>query len=285
MNTEPFQECYLQACLLELKAIKPGNVGYHADGHGMKVQQFELSARVSAPALFDPQADSVGQRILNAVGATYAAVGDNTNLGIILLLAPLAQALINLPADQPLQMRLQTLLPALSIEDAVKCYQAINIARPGGMGEVEDQDIGHTPQVSLIEAMELAAERDTIAREYVSNYQSLFAYNIEIYREYYNQWGSSKWAATAVYLSQLLRQPDSLIIRKNGLLKAREISDMIAPLADRVLAATDPLRFENELLLLDGQLKTSGINPGTTADMTVATLFVAKLEEARGGII
>lgn len=285
MNTEPFQECYLQACLLELKAIKPGNVGYHADGHGMIVQQFELSARVSAPALFDPQADSVGERILNAVGATHVAVGDNTNLGIILLVAPLAQALINLPADQPLQMRLQTLLPSLSIEDAVKCYQAINIAKPGGMGEVEDQDIGHTPKVSLIEAMQLAAERDTIAREYVSNYQSLFRYNIEIYREFYNRWGSSKWAATAVYLSQLLRQPDSLIIRKNGLLKAREISDMIAPLADRVLAATDPLRFENELLLLDGQLKTSGINPGTTADMTVATLFVAKLEEARGGII
>ncbi len=271
--------------MLELRAIKPGNVGYHADGHGMKVQQFESSSAVSAAPLFDPDAVGVGERILQAVIATHQAVGDNTNLGIILLVAPLAQALINLPADQTLQIRLKTLLPALTIEDAVKCYQAINIAKPGGMGEVDDQDIGQTPQVTLFEAMRLAAERDIIAQEYTRNYQNLFKYNIDIYREFKSRWGSSEWAATAVYLSQLLKQPDSLIIRKNGLLKAREISDMIAPLANQVLAATDPSQFENELLSLDGQLKTSGINPGTTADMTVAAIFVAQLEEARGEII
>jgi triphosphoribosyl-dephospho-CoA synthase len=281
VNTKLFQECYQRACLLELQAIKPGNVGYHAAGHGMNVEQFELSAQVSAPALFDIHT-TVGERILNAVRATHEAVGDNTNLGIIMLVAPLAHALINLPEHQSLQARLKLVLPALSIGDAVNCYQAINIAQPGGMGEVEAQDVGQTPQVTLIEAMRLAAARDSIAAEYISNYQSIFSYNIEIYKEFMSRWGSETWAATAVYLRQLLRQPDTLIIRKNGLLKAREISDMIAPLADQVLAAADPTRYENALIALDGQLKTSGINPGTTADMTVATLFVAKLEEARG---
>ena len=285
MSTDLFQKCFQQACLLELRAIKPGNVGYHADGHGMNVQQFELSAAVSAPALFDAQARGVGERILQAVNATRTAVADNTNLGIILLIAPMAQALIDSPADQSLHDGLKILLPALGVEDAVMCYQAINLAQPGGMGEVESQDLALAPKVTLIEAMRLAAGRDAIAHEYISNYERLFSYNIDIYREFKNQWGSPEWAATAVYLSQLRTQPDSLVTRKKGLLKAREISDMIAPLADQVLAAADPSRYENELLSLDGQLKTSGINPGTTADLTVATLFVAILEEAGGGII
>ena len=285
VNTQQLQECYRAACQLELRALKPGNVGYHADGHGMQARQFELSAEASAPALFELNL-SVGERILHAVKATRNQVGDNTNLGIILLIAPLAHALTNNSDFSKLHENLKEVLQNLTVEDAVNCYQAINIAEPGGMGEVEEQDLSQVPKVTLLDAMRLAAEHDQIAYEYISNYENIFSYNIEIYKDYIKRWSNNEWAATAVYLSQLSRQPDSLIARKKGLLKAQEISDMIAPLAHQVLAAADPSGFKHELLSLDGQLKTTGINPGTTADFTVATLFVAKLDEVRkGGII
>ena len=126
----------------------------------------------------------------------------------------------------------------------------------------------------------LAEQRDRIAFQYTHSYADIFEYNLAIYRDFLNKWQSSEWATTAVFLSQCARVPDSLISRKFGVLKAREISDMIAPLAAQVLASQDPMEFEPRLLSLDGHLKSIGINPGTTADLTVATLFVAMLESA-----
>ena len=121
----------------------------------------------------------------------------------------------------------------------------------------------------------MSALNDRIAYQYAHQYEDIFVHNLPIYQSYLEKWGSSQWATTALFLSQWLRVPDTLIIRKKGLLKAREISDMIAPLASRVLASEDPTDYVSDLLSLDSELKQSGINPGTTADITVATLFVA----------
>ncbi len=272
-----YQELYQQACLLELKAIKPGNVGYHADGHGMKVEQFEISAAESALGLFEANL-SVGERIYNAVNKTHHAVGDNTNLGIVLLCAPIAAALEFGNDPKQLRSRLEKILEQLTLADAEFAYRAIRLMMPGGMGEVEEQDITSQPTVTLLEAMQIAADKDRIAYQYACKYDDIFAHNLPIYWRYLEKWHSAQWAATAVYLSQWLRVPDSLIIRKKGLLKAREISDMIAPLAGSVLASEDPTDYVSELLSLDNDLKRAGINPGTTADITVVTLFVAMLE-------
>ena len=270
-------QCYQQACLLELRALKPGNVGYHSSGHGMSVEQFELSARASAEPLFSI-CSGVGERILKAVNATREAVAENTNLGIILLAAPIAETLIKSENGEILRDNLVKVLADLSIDDAKYCYQAIQIAMPGGMGKVDDQDVSNEPSVSLLEAMQLSADKDRIGYQYANSFSDIFEHNLPIYREYLQKWGSQEWATTAVFLSQWLRVPDSLIIRKKGLLKAREISDMIAPLANQVLASRDPTDHISGLLSLDGELKAVGINPGTTADITVATVFVAMLD-------
>ena len=84
-------EAFIAACRDEIEAPKPGNVHVFADGHGMTVPDFLRSAEAAAPALSNPSLP-VGARILAAVEATFAAVGMNTNLGIILLCAPLAAA-------------------------------------------------------------------------------------------------------------------------------------------------------------------------------------------------
>ncbi len=276
-SVSDYIQCYQQACLLELRALKPGNVGYHSSGHGMSVEQFELSAQASAEPLFS-KCNGVGERVLKAVKATRDAVADNTNLGIILLAAPIAETLIKSGYNQKLRDNLAKVLADLSIDDAKYCYQAIQLAMPGGMGEVGDQDISNEPSVTLLEAMRLSADKDRIGYQYTNTFSDIFEHNLPIYREYQQKWGSQEWAATAVFLSQWVRVPDSLIIRKKGLLKACEISDMIAPLANQVLASRDPTDHISGLLSLDSELKEVGINPGTTADITVATLFVAMLD-------
>ena len=274
-----FQQCYRDACLLELKAIKPGNVGYHADGHGMIVEQFQRSAIASSAPLFEASG-GVGDRVLRAIRATRKEVGDNTNLGIILLVAPIAEALCRYGYSPNLQTHVKSQLQLLTLEDAKNAYQAIQIALPGGMGQVEQEDVSKEPSVSLLEAMKMSADRDQIAAQYCNGYVDVFEHNLPIYRQYLDRWQNQEWAATAVFLSQWQRQPDSLIIRKKGLLKAREINDMIAPLASEVLASKDPMEHKSSLLSLDNKLKSIEINPGTTADITVATLFVAQLESA-----
>ncbi len=272
-------DCFRKSCLLELRALKPGNVGHHADGHGMRVQQFIDSAEASAHALV-AGGQGVGERVLNSVQATQKQVKDNTNLGILLLAAPLVQAARENGPDNSLRASVRKVLENLTVEDARHCYAAIRLANPGGMGRVNQQDIAVEPDITLLEAMKLAAERDRVAYQYAHNYADIFEYNLTIYEDFLNQWESPEWAATAVFLSQLARVPDSLICRKYSVLKAQEISDMIAPLAAEVLASQDPIAFESRLLSIDGHLKSIGINPGTTADLTVATLFVAMLESA-----
>ena len=279
---EAAQHCYQQACLLELDALKPGNVSRYADGHGMTAEQFEISARVSAPALFSA-CQGVGERILNACRATRQAVGENTNLGIILLAAPIAEAVIKYCSTDNLDRHLKQILARLSVEDAKYCYQAIQIASPGGMGRIEDQDITSVPTISLLEAMRRAAEIDRIGYQYSNGFEDIFLYNLPTYKTYIKKWSSPRWAASAVFFSQWLRAPDSLIIRKQGLLKAREISDMIAPLANQVLMSDEPMQYKADLLSLDNDLKKLGINPGASADLTVATLFVAMLESVSDG--
>lgn len=80
-----------EACLLELEALKPGNVHRYAVGHGMTLADFETSAE-TLNQVFSRSKLTVGERIYRAVAATRGAVGCNTNLGIVLLAAPLAEA-------------------------------------------------------------------------------------------------------------------------------------------------------------------------------------------------
>ena len=279
VSVETIRRSFQRACLLELHALKPGNVGLHGDGHGMQLAQFVVSANAASYALIKP-ASGVGQRILHAVQATHNAVGDNTNLGIILLAAPIVQALIMGVELEQLPAAVKKVLVELSVEDADYAYQAIQLANPGGMGEVAEHDVQSKPEITLLAAMQLSAEQDQIGFQYANGFERLFGENLACYQHYLAFWGSMEWAASAVFMQQFRDQADSLILRKKGLLKAQEISAMIAPLADDLLASSDPNVYRSRLLSLDGHLKNIGINPGTTADLTVATLFLALLQSA-----
>jgi len=154
-------EAYRDACLAELRALKPGNVHLHAAGHDMTVADFEVSARVSAPAMGRPDL-SVGERIYEAVRQTQAATGQNTNLGIVLLCAPLAQAALD-DASIPLRARVRGVLDALDVADAELAFRAIRLARPGGLGTSRRHDVSAPATVTLRAAMAEARNRDRIA--------------------------------------------------------------------------------------------------------------------------
>lgn len=271
-------ELYRQACLSELDALKPGNVHRFADGHGMTLQDFVASADASARPLATP-ALRLGERIYRAVEATREAVGCNTNLGILLLCAPLAQAMFDeCRTSVSLRARLRDVLTRADARDVEWLFRAIRLAAPAGLGSAARHDVFQTPTAPLIEVMAHAAERDLIARQYATGFADLFDFALPELRRHERRWRSKEWAVTGLFLGLLARFADTHIQRKHGLDKAVAVSRQAAELAHGLSRAVRPEHYQVRLLQADEAFKREGINPGTSADLTVATLFIERLE-------
>jgi triphosphoribosyl-dephospho-CoA synthase len=262
---------FVAACRAELDALKPGNVHAHGVGHGMTVEDFVTSAKVSAPAIAD-RGRTVGARILGAVEATRSACGQNTNLGILLLAAPLAAAA---QADGPLAEALEAVLAGLTVEDAVLAYRAIRLASPGGLGRSHRHDVAGEPTVSLLEAMRAAEERDRIARQYAHGFADVLGLGVPRLLACRQAGWPEPWAVTATFLAFLASAPDTHIARKHGIAVAEDVRATAAAMEAGLLAAADPAMLLEPLLCWDTALKVAGINPGTSADLTVASHFAA----------
>ncbi len=272
-------ERYNHVCWLDIHALKPGNVSVYSDGQGLVVDDFLSSTRASAEPITAPDL-SLGERILNAAQSTYDAVGTNTNLGIILLISPLIQALYAMNDSSVIrvenfQSQLHEILDATSLNDSVKVYQAIRLMNPGGMGEKEDQDVSKEPDVSLLKTMQIASSWDRIAAQYSNSFKEVFHFGLPKFRSLLHRWQDEKWATTGLFMSYLSQFPDSLIERKYGVLKAKEISDMIRDLEMDLCRSDLPGGYEAQLIKIDNQLKRDLINPGTTADLTAASIFAS----------
>lgn len=273
MKPERIATLFEQACLAELDALKPGNVHRFAPGHGLRVEEFEASARAAAPAVARPGAP-LGVRILEAVAATRAAVGTNTNLGILLLCAPLAAAA---ERPEPLHEALAIVLAGADRCDAQRTYAAIRLARPGGLGRVEAGDVAEEPELPLLEAMRLAETRDRIAWNWTHGFADPFAIGIPLLETLEARGWSGPWALAGLHLHLLSRIPDSHVARKHGRATAQALVEAARPLAVRLLAEPHPERLQDELLAFDAELKAGGLNPGTTADLVVASAFAKRL--------
>jgi len=265
-------EAYVAACLAELDALKPGNVHRHAEGHGMTVADFETSARVSAVGVARRGA-RVGARVLEAIRATRAAAGQNTNLGIVLLCAPLAAA-----AERGADVA--AVLDDLDADDARAVFAAIALANPGGLGTLEQNDVREPPRVSLREAMSAAAERDLVARQYQRDFADVLGFGAPTYETVRAAGADAAEATTAVYLGFLAAEPDSHIARKFGGETAEAVRRDAAARVGR-LGELDPATRRAELAAWDEKLKARGLNPGATADLTVASVFAACLAYLR----
>lgn len=261
------------ACAAELDALKPGNVHRYADGHGMTMDDFLRSADVAAGPLCRAGA-ALGERVLGAVAATRAAVGQNTNLGIVLLCAPLAHA-----AERGGELRagVREAVEASTLDDADRVFQAIRLAAPGGLGTAARHDVARPATVRLPAAMAEAAHRDSIARQWVTGFADVFDAGLPAYDDALARWGREGWAATAAYLGFLATVPDSHVARKYGAETAEAVRHEAAAALARLDTAAEPEAAVPGLLAWDADLKRRGLNPGTSADLTVATIFAWQL--------
>lgn len=281
MAPEALQKLYLTACEVELQAFKPGNVSVYADGHDMTAADFRTSAEVSAGPLCRP-GYSLGEKIYYSIKATREAVGCNTNLGIVLLCAPLIQAASTLASGETLRQALTRVLTRTTVADADWTYRAITLAAPGGLGSSCAEDVREKASVTLLESMKIAAKRDRIAFQYSTGYQDIFDFSIGLYYNVMRKRIGRNWAAVAVYAGLLSRFPDSHVERKYGDRFSGMVAAKMASLSDALDRADDPEQLLLLLYRMDQDLKCQGINPGTTADLTVATVFTVLLEDALG---
>lgn len=267
---------FLDACLAELDALKPGNVHRFGDGHGMTVADFAASAEAAAP-LIGRKGVGVGERIRLAAVASQRAVGQNTNLGIILLAAPLAAAALDRHGGD-LASRVRLILQDLTVADASEAYRAIRAIKPGGLGEAPRHDVASEPGVTLLEAMGAAEERDRIAWNYAHGFADIFQLGRKWLAQGRERWGEGPWAVTRVYLGFLAHLPDTLIERKFGARSASFVREEAAAIEAGFKESQAPETMIAPLMAFDRALKERGLNPGTSADLTVATLFAAALE-------
>jgi triphosphoribosyl-dephospho-CoA synthase len=274
----PIAAAFRTACTDELDAPKPGNVHVFATGGELTPEAFIRSAEVAAKPL-SRAGSRVGARILGAIEATSAAVGTNTNLGIVLLCAPLAVAAQVVAETHPsdLHAALLHVLDDLDIEDAQLAFRAIALANPAGLGRAEHHDVRSPATGTLLEAMQAAAERDRIAQQYGSGFADVFDVGLPVLDVALSAHSEPKWATVAVYLNFLAEIPDSHIARKYGAAVAEDVRDNARVFRDRLHIAADPAHLLADLLTWDASLKARRLNPGTSADLTVATLFAHRL--------
>lgn len=259
-----------QACLMEATARKPGNVHPQARFDDLCYEDFVLSAQWASPPLARAATDGVGSAVQDAIRATREHVGTNTNLGIALLIAPLAAV----PGNSTLAAGIEEVLRALTSEDAAGVYEAIQLAQPGGMGRVNSGDVADLPPPDLLWAMRQAADRDWIARQYATGFHDLLHTAVPLLVEWCP---TADWETRVIrlHLELMSRWPDTLIARKCGVAMAEESAGRAAAVLDSGWPHTSvgqmSIREFDAWLRGDGHKR----NPGTTADAVAATVFAA----------
>ena len=274
------------ACLLEVSAPKPGNVSPGRHFADLRYEDFLASALAIGEPLAAAGEHGVGETVRHAIEATAQWSRSNTNLGIVLLFAPLARAASLLGSDPltrgdsrglTLQEKVRDVLAATTVDDARQAYAAIRLASPGGLDRADAQDVSTEPTMTLVEVMRLAAHRDTVACEYATGFEVTFGMAVPALERARRAELSWDDAVVETFLTILAAVPDTHIGRRSGAALAADVSTR----AGAVLAAggvrSDAGRraldeFDRELR----DERNSG-NPGTTADLTAAALFVVLL--------
>ncbi len=275
------------ACLLEASAPKPGNVSPGRHFADARYEDFLASAIAIGVPLAGAGNRPLGTTVRLAVEETRRWTYSNTNLGIVLLLVPLARAALlaspvdgPMPAAQPwtrLRGALGRVLEETSVDDAREVYAAIRLAAPGGLGRADTQDVADDPTMTLLEVMRLAAHRDGIAREYATAFEVTFetgARALDSARRDGLSWDA---AIVETYLTVLSAALDTHVARRSGAAAAAEVSQRArtALAAGGVRSAAGQRAIDEMDLALRDARNTA--NPGTAADLTAAAIFVVLL--------
>ena len=300
-------ECLQLALLLEVSAYpKPGNVHRTADFEKTRYEHFLASAVAVVPHLkhatergimvssgkISPSEVGIGRTIKNAVSSVSVwQSGGNTLLGSMILLSPIAAAagmtLASGGAFSLIKLRenVRVVVESSTPVDAVDVYDAILTAKPGGLGKAPKLDVidpGSRQRildddVTLHEVFKIASAYDSVASEWVNNYPITFDLGHPYFTQQLEETRDINTATVHTFLKILSEVPDTLIARKAGLARAREVSAE----AKRTLEMGGLTTPSGRRLLwsFDKKLRDPKheLNPGTTADITAAVLAISIL--------
>jgi triphosphoribosyl-dephospho-CoA synthase len=266
------------ACLLEVSAPKPGNVSPGRHFADLTYEDFLISAVAIGPTFARVANQSLGETIRQAVEVTACWTRTNTNLGIVLLLAPLAKAASSANGGD-LQDALRRVLEQTTVDDAREVYAAIRRAKPGGLGQSDAQDVAGEPDVTLLDAMRLAADRDGVAREYATDFEVTFDRGAPALARARGDGLSWSDAIVETYLSLLAAGIDTHIVRRTGLAAAERVSMLAREALNTGGVRTDEGRLAVEAMDRAMRDARNSHNPGTTADLTAAAIFVTLVDQ------
>ena len=264
------------ACILEATAPKAGNVFPGCDFDDLTYVDFVSAAEITA-AMFEGLTESFSQVVLNASVSIAQKLGTNVNLGILLLLGPLVQADVSDGWSRrtrvDLRSQIKEVLGALDAQDSDRLYAAINAASPGGMGTSDQMDLSSPAPDDFISAMKTARSRDRIALNYGDGFSDLFDSVVPTLEDSIAMENDLLSGIARGHQRLLISEPDSLIMRKFGpevALDVQKEADFDHDDIAKRKAFDQFLRSGTK----DLEGKTSTINPGTTADLIAAALYV-----------
>ena len=262
-------------CDTEIKSLKPGNVHKYSEGHGMNLKDFLKSSLIISKCLTKNNLD-LGKKILISVNEIQNKIKKNTNLGIILMLSPIATIVQEegVISKEELLKKIKSLIKKQNIKNSIPIFKAISLTSPGGLGFSKKYDVNEPPNTNLYKAMEFAKKKDLIARQYCNGFEDIYKIGIPAYKKFYNKWGKVNWALTGVYLTFLKKFNDSHIVRNKGNKIATSIKKEAKKYYFFLKRNKNLTKIKKKLLIFDKKLKSKKINPGTTADLTVATLLL-----------
>ena len=262
-------------CDTEIKSLKPGNVHRYSEGHGMNLKDFLKSSLIISKCLTKNNLD-LGKKILISVNEIQNKIKKNTNLGIILMLSPIATIVQEegVISKEELLKKIKSLIKKQNIKNSIPIFKAISLTSPGGLGFSKKYDVNEPPNTNLYKAMEFAKKKDLIARQYCNGFEDIYKIGIPAYKKFYNKWGKVDWALTGVYLTFLKKFNDTHIVRNKGNKIATSVKKEAKKYYFFLKRNKNLTKIKKKLLIFDKKLKSKRINPGTTADLTVATLLL-----------
>lgn len=306
-------KCLQLAILLEVSTHKPGNVNFVVGFEGTRVEHFLASAVAAAPSFeeaarrgidvangtLDIKKVGVGQLIRECVADIDAwQKGGNTLIGTVMLFIPIAVAAGMTPFKPnknyaeidlvALKKNIKLVTEATTPQDAVAVFESIGIAKPSGLNGAPDLDVNNVKSkerlikenVTLYQVFKIAASYDDVCSEFVNNYPITF----DMAFPYLMEQLLSKGMTTAIvntFLKILAEHPDTFIARKVGIENAQKISLDAKKILQEKGVATP--KGKELTAMLDKKLRESGnnYNPGTTADITAATIALCTLSGYR----
>lgn len=260
------------ALLLEVNGTpKPGNVDRHHEYPELRFEHFLAGAVGAYDGLVTAaNGGALGAAFEEAVGGMGQQTGGNTQFGALLLVVPMVRTAA---AGDLSPGALMKLVEHTTVEDAANFYRAFDHVAvavddpPDGYNDLDVQrgseaiDAIETRGLTLYEIMELSAPVDGVAREWTTGFERSF----DAGKRLLETEGSVSDRTARIFLELLADEPDTFIVKTHDAATAKEATRRAGLARDGEIDPTD----------LAAEFIEREINPGTTADIVAAGLFVA----------